>query len=283
MLGEGSSTIGRMPINLDSRSIDRFAHLPIYRQLADILRAAITERELKPNEALPSEGEMAAAVGISRTAVRESLDVLANEGLIVRRSGTATRVAEPPPLRRMDTARYLKELELLIKDGPHPETSAFTEEHDADWSEYSMDVEYRKETATQADIDYLQVKPRTAILRRRFIKYVKGVPIQIQRSAIPHKLAAGTLLADPNQQPWPGGTIAELYSVGLVVTKVTEDASARMPTDEERRQLQMNVSGPVWDIVRTFFAAGKPVEASRVIAPAARNILHYETDLSLTA
>lgn len=270
-----------MPITLDAKSLDRFAHIPLYRQLADRVRASISDRDLKPGEPLPSEGAMASAVGISRTAVREAMDVLASEGLIIRRSGTASRVAEQPPLRRMDTSRYLDELRLLTAQDEHPLTSAFTEDHHIDWDDYTVDADYSKDAASPADAEYLDVKVGSPIIRRRFVKYVSGVPVQIQRSAIPHKLAAGTLLADPKSQPYPGGTIAELFAVGLTVTRVLEDAWARMPAGDERRLLQMDVSGPVWDIVRTFLVDERPVEVSRVIAPTSRNVLHYETDLSL--
>jgi hypothetical protein len=45
----------------------------------------------------------------------------------------------------------------------------------------------------------------------------------------------------------------------------------------------MEAAGPVWDIVRIFYVgdngAERPAEASTVIAPAARLVLRFETDL----
>lgn len=270
-----------MPIDLSTRSLDRFDPVPLYRQLADRVREAIADRELAPGDALPAEGAMADSVGISRTAVREAMDVLTSEGLIVRRSGSASRVVEQPPMRRMDASRYVEELRLLRGGGQHPRTSAFVADHGVDWSAYDVDCDYIEEPATPADADRLAVDVGTPILRRRLVKYVSGVPMQLQRSAVPYDLADGTLLEDPGVQPYPGGTIAELYAAGLVITSVAEDVWTRMPSADERRQLKLEALGPVWDIVRTFRAGDQPVEASRVVAQGSRQTLHYEIDLSV--
>jgi GntR family transcriptional regulator len=131
-----------------------------------------------------------------------------------------------------------------------------------------------------------------AVLRRQLVKMVRGVPTQVQESVIPLELVAGTPVADPERQPWPGGTIAELWSVGLVVTAVHEEARSRTPSVSERRTLNMTAPGPVFDIVRVFSADHaetegasrpgwpRPVEASSVVIPAAGLILRWETDLS---
>jgi len=92
------------------------------------------------------------------------------------------------------------------------------------------------------------------------------------------------VLADPTVQPYPGGTLAELYDAGLIpdgaTLTVTEEARGHMPNTTERRLLQMETTGPVWNIVRVFSVDGVPVEVSRVIAPMARIVLRYETTLS---
>lgn len=66
---------------------------PLYRQVAAMLRATIESHHLKTGDTLPSEAEMAAQLGISKPVVRRALDDLAGAGLIVKRTGAATRVA----------------------------------------------------------------------------------------------------------------------------------------------------------------------------------------------
>jgi GntR family transcriptional regulator len=275
-----------VPIDLDEGSTSRFDDRALHRQLADVIRDAIRRGQLRPGETLPAEADISARTGLSRTTVREALDVLTGEGLVIKRSGAPTRVATPPPVRHMATSRYADELARLraLAGGDHPLTSAFTEDHGVDWEAYRVESTYIEDTATDDDAARLDIAPGTAVLRRQLIKYIADDPVQTQESVIPLALVAGTPVADPERQPWPGGTIAELFSVGLVVTRVVEEARARTPAPAERKQLRMEAAGPVWDIVRIFYVCGgdgaeRPAEASTVVAPAARLVLRYDTGL----
>ena len=81
--------------------------IPVYQQLRTILRQQIKDGAFAPQSPMPSELQLAATYGVSRVTVRKALDVLANEGLVVRRHGVGTFVAvdnltgtasEPPRL-----------------------------------------------------------------------------------------------------------------------------------------------------------------------------------------
>ena len=69
------------------------------RRLHEQVLAALLERivagEFAPGAALPSEAEMCATYGVSRSSVREALRVLAEKGLIEVRHGLGTRVNPP--------------------------------------------------------------------------------------------------------------------------------------------------------------------------------------------
>lgn len=269
-----------MGIELDHRTVNRYADRALHRQLADAVRAGIVDGRLQPGEALPSETDIAEAVGISRTAVRDAWDVLAGEGRIVRRSGQASRVAAPPQVRHMATSRYADELAILAAGGEHPHSSAFTTDHGIDWDAYDIDANYEQAAATPEEAERLELAGGAPVLRRRMVKYVRGQVEQIQTSVMPLDIVGGTAVTDPGRQPWPGGTIAELWSVGKRVERVREEATARMPTDGERAELQMETTGPVRQVVRIFYADGRPVEFSEVIGEAARVVLVFETDLT---
>lgn len=271
-----------MPINLDAL-VDPHAGLAKYRQLAAALRDAIDDGRLAPDEELPSDGDLATATGMSRESVIKAMALLQADALIVRRAGAATRVASAPPLRAMDASRYLKALRILKAGGPLPLTSSFTEDHGIDWADYRVETTVTREPATAEDARRLQIPAGTDLLRRRFVKFDRDRPLQIQRSAMLWSVAGSTPVADPGQQPWPLGTIAELYSLGLEVTRVSEDTDTRLPRDDERRVLNMQTPGPVFDIVRVFWVGERAVEASRVIAAGSRMTLHYEVELDLSA
>jgi GntR family transcriptional regulator len=273
-----------MPLTLNRGVVTKIgAHPPVRDQLADHIRQAIASRDLAPGERIPSEPDIATAVGVDRTTVRRALEVLVHEGLIQRSMGKPTIVAPPQQVRIMNTQRYHDEIARL-RAGQTPET-AFVTDNDGTWEQYSLDpIQYSEEAATELDRHYLHLPKNGKVMRRRMVKRIGDVPQQIQRSAVPLKLAKGTILADPKAQPYPGGTLAELWDVGLIPADsrlvVVEEAHSRMPNTRERQLLEMALTGPVWDIVRTFKVDDVAVEVSRVIAPTARLVLVYETDLS---
>lgn len=63
--------------------------------MADLLRQQITGGRYPSGGLLPDERSLGLALGASRNAVREALDLLRAEGLIVRRRGVGTMVLTP--------------------------------------------------------------------------------------------------------------------------------------------------------------------------------------------
>src|SRR5436190_6598151 len=74
-------------------SLDPSDSLPLYQQLQRGLREAIEKRILGPDDALPSERQLAEDLGISRITVRKAIDGLAAEGLLVSRQGSGNFVS----------------------------------------------------------------------------------------------------------------------------------------------------------------------------------------------
>lgn len=67
---------------------------PLYHQLKQILRAEIERGTYQPGDRLPAESELIQRYGISRITVRQALDELETEGVVIRRHGKGTYVAE---------------------------------------------------------------------------------------------------------------------------------------------------------------------------------------------
>jgi DNA-binding FadR family transcriptional regulator len=72
---------------------------PAYQLLADDLRTQITSGRLRPGERLPTEPELCARSGVSRSTVREALRLLASQHLIVTTRGVTggSYVVRPSP------------------------------------------------------------------------------------------------------------------------------------------------------------------------------------------
>ncbi|HXW47476.1 MAG TPA: GntR family transcriptional regulator [Streptosporangiaceae bacterium] len=67
---------------------------PIYRRIADSLRAEIDAGLIQPGSQLPTEAELTAAWGASRSTVREAIRQLTELGLVEARPGQGTFVRE---------------------------------------------------------------------------------------------------------------------------------------------------------------------------------------------
>jgi len=76
-------------------TVDPASEWPLTAQLAQVLRAAIHSAGMEPGDKIPSEHELVARHGVSRTTANRALAVLAGEGLIARRRGTGSTLASP--------------------------------------------------------------------------------------------------------------------------------------------------------------------------------------------
>lgn len=75
-------------------SIDHNSKLPLHFQVEELLRKLIEQANYKKGEFLPPEVEMAKKLGVSRNTIRQATNKLEYEGLIVRKKGYGTKVAE---------------------------------------------------------------------------------------------------------------------------------------------------------------------------------------------
>ncbi len=66
---------------------------PLYFQLSNLLRQQIHSGILKPGDLIPSESQLCSQYGVSRTTVRQALNQLVEENLIIRRRGKGSFVA----------------------------------------------------------------------------------------------------------------------------------------------------------------------------------------------
>jgi GntR family transcriptional regulator len=75
--------------------LDRRSSVPLYYQLQEILHQQIASGRFRVGDPLPSEGELCRMFDVSRIVVRQALEVLEDDGEVVRLQGKGTFVAEP--------------------------------------------------------------------------------------------------------------------------------------------------------------------------------------------
>ena len=112
----------------EERSADKAAErptvfAPLYRQIRQLIVSALDQGEWKPGELIPSEMDLAVRFQVSQGTVRQAIDELAAENLLVRRQGKGTFVATHHEAR----AQY-RFLRLQPDSGPEvPAQSRFLE------------------------------------------------------------------------------------------------------------------------------------------------------------
>jgi GntR family transcriptional regulator len=67
--------------------------VPVYLQVADILRRRIRKGQLGPDDRLPSETELIELYGVGRKTARSAIKVLRDEGLVYTVEHRGTYVA----------------------------------------------------------------------------------------------------------------------------------------------------------------------------------------------
>jgi DNA-binding GntR family transcriptional regulator len=72
--------------------INHASAVPVYRQLAQVLRDDIESGRLGPGAPLPSESSLVQEHGISRDTVRKAMDLLRADGLVITVQGKGTYV-----------------------------------------------------------------------------------------------------------------------------------------------------------------------------------------------
>jgi GntR family transcriptional regulator len=81
-----------LPVTMPARTVDPLSAVPVYKQVAAILRDRIASGELQSDRPVPSEAHLVQEYGVARGTVRRAIEVLRDEGLVVTVQGRGTYV-----------------------------------------------------------------------------------------------------------------------------------------------------------------------------------------------
>jgi len=254
---------------LDLGVIDRTDDRPPYRQIASALRKHITSGKLAPGEKLPSESELIDHFGVARMTVRQAVQELRGEGLVVAEHGNGVYVRSAPPVRRLASDRFARQHR---KDGK----AAFLVEAEAVGRRPTVDqISISTEMVSPEIAERLKLPQdaRVVIRARRYLN--DGVPVEVATSYIPESIAGGTAITSTDSGP--GGIYARIEEQGHELSHFSEEVSARMPTPEERKALQIGAGVPIITLVRTAFDADDvPVEVCDTVKVSHAYVLQYD-------
>jgi GntR family transcriptional regulator len=200
----------------------------------------LVERDLLVGDAIPSERTLCERFGVSRMTVRQAVDALVGEGLLVREQGRGTFVAP----QRMDFEMRLTTFgEEMRRRGLRPETRVLGAGTVPAWAEAADALG----TPVDAPLHHL-----------RRVRYADGSPMSIEQHWVSVALVPDLLAAGP-----PVSMHEALRSVGLEPSWGEETLTASDATDEEAALLDLRTSRAVLRATRRTFSADTPAMYSR--------------------
>lgn len=234
--------------------VRRFASsgIPLYYQLATLLREKIVSRTYRPRDRFPSESELVREYGLSRMTVRQAVGGLEQEGLIRREPGRGTFVTER-------SATFSGDLELdrsiddLISMGLATSVKL---------------LELSEVEATPEEANDLEVPEGSTIIRCRRLRYFKDQPYCYIVNHVPPEI--GRRITEPN---WCSGSVLKYIEeqLGIPLRIAKQRLRATLADANLARWLQVRVGAPLLLVdyhIRTD--EGRPVEMAE---------LYYRSDI----
>jgi GntR family transcriptional regulator len=241
---------------------------PMYRYIADDLRAKIKSGELASNAKLPTEGELSEQYDASRNTVREAIRRLTDEGLLDSRPGQGTFVA-----RKVDP--FVTVLTADPKTGfGGGETVAYRSEVRKVHREPTTSVpKVEVMTASDAIAELLTILPGSQVVSRSQDRYIDNIPWSRQTSFYPMdfvtKGATKLLMAQDIEE----GSVRYLADdFGIRQTSYRDWITGRLATEEEQSLFGIGHNAAVFVDSRVAFDQNNmPMRLTVTIFPVDRN------------
>jgi len=83
--------------------INHKSPLPLHAQVEDLLRELIKDTKYQTGAFLPKEVDLAKILGVSRNTIRQATNKLEYEGLLIRKKGVGTKVAQKTVTTQLDS------------------------------------------------------------------------------------------------------------------------------------------------------------------------------------
>ncbi|MEU7633427.1 GntR family transcriptional regulator [Nocardia sp. NPDC049220] len=255
-----------------------------YELISDDLRRQIATGELRPGDRIPGETALIERYRVSPPTLRQALAVLRTEGLLEAKHGIGTFVRAPRQKVRRDSARYQWEKDRVhLPEVERGATGSTERDTGVTVNDLQFSARYEIIESDERIAGVLEIPPGVRVLRRNYRTMLdhEGVPLNLSTSYLAYDLVAGNpnLLDDANE-PWPGGTQHQLYTVGIEIDRIDETISTRPPTAAETEELDLSTGVSVFVVQkRTIDTTGRVVEFSDVILPGDRTELIFSTTL----
>ncbi|WP_300681374.1 GntR family transcriptional regulator [Nocardioides sp.] len=218
-------------------TVDRASDVPLYQQVADQMVDAIESGRLEAGTRLEGELQLAQQSGLSRPTMRRAIELLVDQGLLVRRRGSGTQVVH---------GQVRRELEL---------TSLYEDLSDSGQTPGTRVLVNRVETIEGELADELGVAAGKA-LRLERLRLSGGAPLAILVNWLPVDL-----IQPSDAELETHGLYQLLRDAGARPQVARQVIGARAATEAEARLLECAAGDPLLTMRRTAYDdSGRVVE-----------------------
>ena len=205
-------------------TLNKTEGVSLYVQIRETLRSQLNSGDFETGQKLPAEDELAAQFGVSRMTVRRSISDLVDEGLLYRRHGAGTFVAQPHVER------------------DHNRLTNFFDTEQA--REIDVEVQLLHQEVVPARLlvaNALALQETEPVIRIHTLRRVDGIPTAVYDEYIPYLLDPGLLQEDFRYRPaWQ-----VLESAGYKVKRAVQKIEARPADETFARLLDVEEDAPL--------------------------------------
>lgn len=221
------------------------SRIPLYYQLENLLREKINSGAVAPGDRLPTESELIIEYGVSRITVRQALQALADDGLIERRQGRGTFVAERRTRKRKfaGVTHLTGSLDELIEMGRETPVQL---------------LEMNRVEADVHEAELLGLKKGEPVYRIKRLRLREGQPYSLILNYLPAEIGARL-----TREELSHGVLLQILETkfGLNLTEARQQITAELADPYVAQLLQIRVGSPLLSIERTVYdEGGRPIE-----------------------
>jgi len=220
--------------------LDEKSFVPLYYQLTEELRENIENGEWPPNSLIPSETELCEKYKVSRGTVRQALSQLVQEGLLYRKQGKGTFVAEPKITQQLN--RFYSFAQDMREKGLRPSSLLLQKEK-------ILPDSYIK--------NILGLKEEEMVYKIMRLRLADEEPLILETSYLVEELFPDLDKEDVEKVP--------LYDIILKkyrikITRAKETFEPVLIDEFEAKKLKIPVGSPALLVKRITYTAGIPFE-----------------------
>ncbi len=229
--------------------------IPLYYQLENLLREKILSGAFAPGDRLPTESDLIRQYGVSRITVRQALTALADEGLIERRQGRGTFIAERKTKRRTFEGQIhlTGSLDEIIAMGLNTPVKV---------------IEINRVEADAHEAELLGLQPGEPVYRIKRLRGCEGKAYSLILNYLPAEIGARL-----TREELSAGSLLHLLETkfGLRLKDAKQQITAALADPYVAGLLDVRVGSPLLSIERTVYTdEDRPVEFVHAL---------YRTDL----